>query len=251
LHFKREFSGSQNNTLFLQKNFDKEMSMSPRGNEFGMGMNGLADMISGMMGCDSGTSGIHIDPSALDEYPKRIQDSMRNGDHVYKKQMSPEEVMQKIEQDALDGQLKETKKILHSALLHVEGLRERLAEKDAAAAEAEKERREQVANLRRELRKTKKLVETKANAHDVRLKVVQALRAENKSLKANLQSAADGHIELKELIMSIDFCANKPELIEKIRTLQAKMSGNGADTSADDTTTIPPEKTGADAESKQ
>lgn len=33
---------------------------------------GMADMVAEMMGCGSGTEGIHVDPESLDEYPKWV-----------------------------------------------------------------------------------------------------------------------------------------------------------------------------------
>lgn len=213
--------------------------MPPRGRMpfgMGMGMEGLADMIAGMMGSDSsGMSGISIDPSMMNEYPQWIQDSIRRGDGSVKKERSAQETMDKIALVCTKNQLEKTTEMLYSMLLRVEGLKERLAEKDADAAEAEKQRREQIAGLRKDLREARQMINIKADAHKVRLKVVQGLRAENKSLKANLAAAVEGHAELKDLIDGIDISANKPDLVEMIKTLKSKISGNGADMVADGT----------------
>lgn len=225
--------------------------MVPRGGmPFGM-MGGLAEMIASMMENEStGMSGISIDPDMMDEYPRWIQDSVHRGEGTVKKERNAQEIIDKITLKVAKKHLEEITQMLYGTLLRVEGLKERLAEKDAAIAEAEKQRREQIAGLNKELRAARQLTVVKANAHKVRLKVVQALRTENKSLKAVVagkdQEIADLSVvvtlarNLREVINGINVQGTKPELQETINTLKLAVAdislvaggGNGADAEA-------------------
>lgn len=145
--------------------------------------------------------------------------------------------MNGIELDALKGQLKTASGLLYSTLIRIEGLKERLAEKDAAAADAERSRREQVDDLRKELRKARQLTSVKVASLDARGKIMQQLRKENKVLLADIAVAAEERTRLADLIGSIDVNANKPELVELIKTLKTMIGGNSA--SADEKSSAP------------
>lgn len=224
--------------------------MGPFGNLFGMGMGpaGLAEMMAQMMGegNSSDMNAISIDPDALNEYPKWVQESVRKGKGHVKKDKSPQEIVQKIETDAVKKQLKEAMQMLYSTLLRVEGLKERLAEAAAAQNDADKSHREKISALRGELREAKRMTSIKAEALKKRGKTVQDLRAINKRFLTDL-ARQDKKIaalvvvdsfarNLCVVINSINVNGTKPELQETINTLKLAVAdipsadgSNGAD----------------------